>query len=74
MAVYQDLFAEIEKVRSDGALVLLKWDNERAANRCTVVITRADSDYVWRKDTDDIDNTIIEAMSEYWAAHRNRAV
>jgi hypothetical protein len=59
----------IEEAAAQGAIVLLKWDGERTSKRGTVVITRRDTDYVWRKDTDDIDGTLAEGLAEYRARH-----
>ena len=63
------LIPQIEEARSEGALVILKWDGERTHNQCTVVVTRQDTDYVWRKDCVDIASTLAEAMSEYRESH-----
>lgn len=63
------LIPQIEELQAQGAIVLLKWDGERARNRCTVVVTRQDTDYVWRKDCDDIAAVLAEALSEYKARH-----
>jgi len=49
--------------------VLLKWDGTRTRARCTVVVTRQDTDYVWRKDCDDIAATLAEALADYKAKH-----
>lgn len=64
-----DLVPQILEVQAQGAVVLLKWDGERSHNRCTVVITRQDTDYVWRKDCNDIAATLAEALAEYRAKH-----
>ena len=63
------LLSQVEEARSEGALVMLKWDGERTHNHCTVVVTRQDTNYVWRKDCADIESTLAEAMSEYRANH-----
>lgn len=63
------LLPGIENVRAQGALVLLKWDGERTHRRCTVVITRQDTDFVWRRDTDDIGSVLLDALTEYEACH-----
>ena len=63
------LIPQIEEARSEGALVLLKWDGERTHRPCTVVVTRQDTDYVWRKDCADIAFTLAEALAEYRASH-----
>ena len=63
------LIPQIEELQAQGAVVLLKWDGERVRNRCTVVVTRQDTDYVWRKDCDDIAVVLAEAILEYKAKH-----
>ena len=64
-----EYLAQIEQVSSEGAVVLLKWDGERTSKRCTVVVTRQDTDYVWRRDCEDIAATLNEALAEYRANH-----
>jgi hypothetical protein len=64
-----ELVPQIEEVQAQGAVVLLKWDGERAHNRCTVVVTRQDTDYAWRKDCSDIEATLIEALLDYRTRH-----
>lgn len=63
------LIPQIEALQLQGAIVLLKWDGERAINRCTVVVTRQDTDYVWRKDCDEIGPVLAEALLEYKEKH-----
>jgi hypothetical protein len=63
---------QIEDVQEQGAVVLLKWDGERLSLRCTVVITRKDTDYVWRKDCDDITAGLAEALHDYKEKHDHR--
>ena len=57
----------IDEVRADGAMVLLKWDGERSSNRCTVVITKVEVDFVWRQDSDDMEQSLRTALAEYRA-------
>jgi len=59
------LIPQIEQMQAEGAVVLLKWDGERTSNRCTVVVTRMDTDYVWRKDCENIGETLREALLAY---------
>ncbi len=63
------MIPQIEDLQAQGAVVLLKWDGERTRTRCTVVVTRQETDYVWRKDCDDIASTLAEALAEYTAKH-----
>jgi hypothetical protein len=60
---------QLEECSAEGALVLLKWDGERAGKRHTVVITRADTDFVWRQDSDDMAASLDCALTDYRAAH-----
>jgi len=55
----------IEEAQADGAVVLLKWDGERSAKKYTVVITKFEVDYVWRKDSDDMAKSLREALADY---------
>lgn len=59
----------IEKMRDEGAVVLIKWDGLRALLRHTVVVTRADPVYVWHQDCDDISRGLQEAIENYRKAH-----
>lgn len=61
---------EIEEIRADGAVVLLKWDGERNSKRCTVVITKFEADYVWRQDSDNLEDSLRTALSDYKASQR----
>lgn len=63
--------AEIEALRDEGAVILIKWDGLRTLLRQTLVVTRPDTDYVWRKDCDDIDKALQEAIEDYRKAHPN---
>ncbi len=64
-----ELIPQIEQLQAEGAIVLLKWDGERPAHRTTVVITRQETNFVWRKDSDNLALTLQEALLEYRAAH-----
>ena len=64
-----ELIPLIEQARMQGAVVLLKWDGERTRNRCTVVISRQDTDYMWRQDTEDIAGTLAAGLAKYQAKH-----
>jgi hypothetical protein len=61
--------SQIEQLQADGAVVLLKWDGERQANRITVIVTRRATDYIWRKDSDDLSLALREALHDYRAKH-----
>ena len=60
-----ELVPQIDKIRIEGAIVLLKWDGARTENPCTVIVTRHDTDYIWRKDSDTIEGILEEALSAY---------
>ena len=64
-----ELVPLVEHLQSEGAIVLLKWDGERSENRCTVVVTRPTSGYMFRRDSDDISASLREALSDYRAKH-----
>nr|WP_312230743.1 hypothetical protein [Pseudomonas sp.] len=64
-----ELIPEIEQIRSEGAIVLLKWDGERVSKHCTVVVTRQSTDWVWRKDTNNITDALLEAIADYRKHH-----
>jgi hypothetical protein len=59
----------IDAARAEGAVVILKWDGERASNACTVLITRNDTDYAWRADTDDLPSALEKALQDYRRHH-----
>ena len=60
---------EIQKMRDQGASVIIKWDGERSQLQQTVAVSRPDTDYVWRKDCDDLGMTLLEAITDYKIAH-----
>jgi hypothetical protein len=64
-----DHLADIEKIRKDGGIVLIKWDGERTQLPCTVVVSRQDTNYIWHKDCQDIGATLREAIGAYAIAH-----
>ena len=59
----------IEQLRRAGAVVVLKWDGERPTDPYTVVVTRADSDFVFRRDSADLVAALREGVAAYRAAH-----
>lgn len=63
------LIPQIEQIQAEGGIVLLKWDGERTHNRCTVVVTRQGTDFVWRKDCENVVGTLAEAIAEYRKVH-----
>ncbi|MGC4061390.1 MAG: hypothetical protein QM749_11330 [Aquabacterium sp.] len=64
-----EFIPQIEQLQAEGAIVLLKWDGERQSDRITVVVTRQTTDYVWRKDSDNLSLALQEALHEYKAKH-----
>lgn len=58
----------IDEVQADGAVVLLKWDGQRSSKRFTVVITKSEVDYVWRQDSDDMEQALQNALTDYKTA------
>ncbi len=65
--------SELEEIEADGGIVLIdvmiKWDGKRREKRRTVVITRSDTDYVYRRDTDDLSQTLQDAIADYRSHH-----
>lgn len=58
---------QIEELRKVGAVVLLKWDGERSAAPYTVVITRANTGFVFRRDTTDLAGAIRDGIAAFQA-------
>jgi hypothetical protein len=67
--VIDEYIEEIQRMRDDGAVVIIKWDGERTTLQQTVAVNRPDTDYVWRKDCDDLASTLREAVLDYKRAH-----
>ena len=61
--------ASIETLRAQGAVVLIKWDGERSSNPYSVVITRKDTDFVWRQDSNDIERSLLAGLQDYETHH-----
>lgn len=57
---------DIERIAEDGGLVFLKWDGERTTRKMSVIINKPGTDFQFRKDTDDLESTVIERVSIYW--------
>lgn len=64
-----DFVPHIEAIQSEGAIVILKWDGGRRNKRCTVVVTRPDTDYVFHEDSNNIVNSLESALSDYRTKH-----
>jgi hypothetical protein len=64
---------QFEQLRRAGAIVLLKWDGQRTADPYTVVVTRADSDFIFRRDTADFVSAIRDGIAAYREAHPDAA-
>ena len=62
-------FESIEQLRQAGAVVVLKWDGGRSADPYTVVVTRADTDFVFHRDAADLPSAIRDGIAAYRAAH-----
>jgi hypothetical protein len=63
------LVPEIERLQTNGAVVLLKWDGERSKNRCTVVVAHAATGYTFRRDSENIRSSLQEAIKDFWSKH-----
>ncbi len=46
-------------------MIVLKWDGDRDRNVSTVVITHQESDFVWRKDCDNVVAALHEAIAAF---------
>ena len=64
---------DFEALRRARAIVLVKWDGQRSARPYTFVITRHDTDFVFRRDTDDLPSAIAEGVACFRAAHPETA-
>lgn len=71
-AVLDELLPSVDAVRQDGAIVLLKWDGQRQNRPYTVLITRHDTDFLWRKDTNDMASALAEGLKSYQDSHRTK--
>jgi hypothetical protein len=58
---------QIEQLRKAGAVVVLKWDGERSTDPYTVVISRANTDFVFRRDTTDLSGAVRDAIAAFRA-------
>ena len=56
---------ELERLETDGAIILLKWDGERKHQKKTVVISKPGTEYLFRRDTDDLEESIKEGVADY---------
>ena len=59
------LLSTIERLQMDGAVIILKWDGQRSADRCTVLITKSEVGYAWRQDSDDIEQSLRVGLADY---------
>ena len=59
------LLPDIKRIESDGAVLILKWDGERNKLTKTVVVSRTATNYQFRRDTDNLEETIREAIKNY---------
>lgn len=66
--MFDEFLPAIEEVQADGAVILLKWDGMRSANKYTVVFTNAEVDYVWHEDSDDMAQSLQRALVDYKTA------
>lgn len=63
---------ELSRLETDGATVLLKWDGERESLKRTLVIEKPGTDYLFRRETDDLEKAIMEGISDYDEHFPNR--
>ena len=61
----ENLLSDLEKIESDGAVIVIKWDGERTVNKRTVVVTKHEGGYSFRRDSDDVPRALQEAINDY---------
>lgn len=61
----EDYLAKLDKLQEDGAFAFIKWDGERRSNRKTVLIEKPGTDYLFRRDTDNLLETLREGVEDY---------
>jgi len=61
----EELLSKLDQIQEDGAFAFVKWDGERSINKKTVLIEKPGTDFLFRRDTDDLVNTIKDGVSEY---------
>jgi hypothetical protein len=61
------LVPQVEAMRDEGAVVLLKWDGERARHQATVVVTRPPTDYLFHRDGPELATLLQHAILDYRA-------
>ena len=59
------LLPELSRLEDDGACVLLKWDGERETLKRTLLIQKPGTDYMFRRDTDDLEKAIEDGIADY---------
>ncbi len=64
---------EFEALRRMKAVIVVKWDGEREAHPFTFLITRRDTDFVFRSDTNDLAAAIAEGVAKFRMAHPDSA-
>ena len=63
---------ELDRLQEDGALIFIKWDGERNSNRKTVLIEKPGIDYLFRRDTDNLTETIKDGIADYDAIFKTK--
>jgi len=63
------LVPKIENLENDGAIVLLKWDGERDILKKTILISKHETDFSFRRDTDNFEEALKEGIKEYELHH-----
>lgn len=64
-----EFIPQIEKLQAEGAIIILKWDGLRQTRKITVLVSRQETNFNWRMDSDNLALTLQEALLEYRAAH-----
>ncbi len=63
-----DLVQDIERARDAGAVIVLKWDGERASEFGTVIVSHQASSFTFRRETNDVLTSLREALAKFWAS------
>lgn len=59
---------DIQKIEACGGVFVIKFDGERSNRHKTVVVSKPGTDFVFRKDADDLDKLLLEAVESFFEA------
>lgn len=58
----------IERMHQQGAVVVIKWDGERASRKLTLLVSRSATGYTYRDDGDSLAQMWGGALNDYMAS------